>query len=457
MDVYPNVGPGAGGRALRCASRLNEGAGFRTIAAMNASGVEVSRPVVVVGAGLAGLCAAIDLHAAGRDVLVVEAGDRVGGRVATDEVDGFLLDRGFQVLQTAYPEAKRRLDYDSLRLRPFQAGALIRFGGKWHRLSDPWRQPLLAWQTVKSEAATLPDKLRVGKLRARCLRGSLDALYRREATTTLDRLRGLGFSDVIIERFFRPFLGGVFCDRSLETSSRMLEFTFRMFARGDTALPADGMKAISNQLGARLSSRHIRLNTRAVEVGPNHVIIEGGERIETAAVVVAVEGPAAVGLVPEVREDEVEMVASTAVYFAAPRSPMPEPTLMLNGEPDAVVNSVAVLSEVQPSYAPSGKSLVSVGVVGSPDLDDASLEMAVRDELIDWFGEAVTRWDHLRTYRIRHALPNQRHPRLDPVEQPPRLESGVFLAGDHRETGSIHGAMHSGTRAAAAVLASLSS
>lgn len=413
------------------------------------------------------MCAAIDLHAAGRDVTLIEASDRVGGRVATDEVDGFLLDRGFQVLQTAYPQTKRRLDYPALDLRAFQAGALIRFDGKWHRLSDPWRQPLLAWQTLKSEAATLPDKLRVGKLRARCLRGSLSRLYERPATTTLDRLREMGFSDVIIERFFRPFLGGVFCDRSLETSSRMLEFTFRMFAKGDTALPAHGMAAIPRQLAAKLTEGVVRLRTAAAEVGPRHVVLEGGERIEAAAVVLAVDGPAAAKLGGPGLEAAGDTVASTTIYFAAPRSPMHEATLMLNGEayPDdssvgpaaaaSRVNSVCVLSEAAASYAPPGQSLISVTLVGSPSQENAALVGGVRDGLEGWFGDAVHRWRHLRTYQIQNALPNQRHPALQPLQRPARLDSGLFIAGDHRETGSIHGAMSSGTRAARAVLDTL--
>lgn len=196
--------------------------------------------VIIVGAGLAGLACARTLHQAGLPFLLLEAADGLGGRVRTDRVEGFLLDRGFQVLQTAYPEAKRVLDYRALDLRAFAPGALVYFDGRLHRVADPWRQPQYLPATLLSPIGTLADKLRVARLRWRACRGGVDELFRRPETTTWEALRGQGFSASIIERFFRPFFSGVFFDRELAATSRMFEFVFRMLAGRRRPCPPGG-------------------------------------------------------------------------------------------------------------------------------------------------------------------------------------------------------------------------
>jgi protoporphyrinogen oxidase len=190
--------------------------------------------VLIVGGGLAGLCCGIELQKSHIPFKILEADDQIGGRVQTDVVDGFLLDRGFQVLLSAYPECRRMLDYEALKLRRFYPGALIWFEGKFHRITDPWRQPFSALKTVFSPIGTLNDKIRISRLRRKTTSGTLDSLFEHPETSTLLAIKEMGFSDGMINRFFKPFFGGIFLDRSLETSSRMLEFTFRMFSTGDT-------------------------------------------------------------------------------------------------------------------------------------------------------------------------------------------------------------------------------
>jgi phytoene dehydrogenase-like protein len=214
--------------------------------------------IIIVGAGLAGLCCARVLHQAGIPFLIVEASDGVGGRVRTDSVEGFLLDRGFQVLQTAYPEAQAVLDYRDLDLQPFYPGALVYYDGQLHRVGDPLRQPQHFLSTLFSPIGTLADKLRVARLRRRVSQGSIEDLFRRPETSTLAVLKAQGFSDRMITSFFRPFFSTVFFDRELASSSRMFEFVFRMLAAGDTALPAGGMGAIPAQLAGSLPAGTVR-------------------------------------------------------------------------------------------------------------------------------------------------------------------------------------------------------
>jgi len=252
--------------------------------------------VYVVGAGLAGLRCARRLHDQGVAVTVLEAGDGVGGRVRTDRVEDFLLDRGFQVLLTAYPEAAEALDYGRLELRPFDPGAIVRTGGKLVTVTDPFRRRSAGLRTLLAPVGTLGDKLKVASLRRRVVAGSLEELFARPETTTREALAADGLSDTIVDRFFRPLFGGVLLDRELGTSSRMFEFVYRMLALGDVSLPARGMGAISEQLAGGLPADRVRLGRRVTAVGHGSVLLADGERLPARAVVVATDGPTASGL-----------------------------------------------------------------------------------------------------------------------------------------------------------------
>ena len=258
-----------------------------------------SPDVLVVGAGLAGLCAARRLQARGVRALVLEASDGVGGRVRTDVIDGFRLDRGFQVLLTAYPEARRVLDYGALELRPFTPGALVRFGGRFHRVVDPFRRPLQAPATVLSPIGGLADKARVGRLRLRLAATRPSELFQEPERTTLEALRDEGFSDPMIDRFFRPFFGGIFLERELTTSSRLFNYYFRCFSLGGTVLPAEGIEAIPRQIAAGLPDGSVRTGARVTSVAERSVILEDGERLEARAAIVATDGLTAARLLPE--------------------------------------------------------------------------------------------------------------------------------------------------------------
>jgi len=404
--------------------------------------------VLVVGAGLAGLACARRLHEKGARLRVLEASDGVGGRVRTDLVEGFRLDRGFQVLLTAYPEARRVLDYGALDLRAFLPGALVRRGGRFHELVDPWRRPSRALATLFAGVGTLADRLRVARLRARVTRGPLEELIRRPETTSLARLREDGFSEGMIDGFFRPLFGGILLDRGLGASSRMMEFVFRMMSEGDVALPAAGMGALAEQIAQGLPGDAIRLHARAAAVTAREVRLVSGEVLSADAVVVATEGPEAARLLERIPAPGSRSV--TCVYFAAERAPIADPILVLDGEGSGPVSSLCFPSRVAPSYAPPGATLVSATVLEQRGRGEP-VEEAVRAHLAGWFGAEVLRWRHLRTCHVAHAQPEQAPPALEPIARPVRVEDGLFVCGDHRDTASIHGALVSGRRAADAV------
>ncbi len=410
--------------------------------------------VVIVGAGLAGLACARRLLEVGKSFIVLEASDGVGGRVRTDVVDGFRLDRGFQILLMAYPEARRHFDYPALKLKSFTRGVLIRCCGKFHRIVDPRRDPIRAVGTLVGSIGTLGDKWKLLELETKVRAREPEQLFEQPEGLTLDLLRWHGFSDAMIDRFFRPFFGGVFLEKDLVTSSRMFRFVYRMFADGDAAIPELGMGALPEQLASLLPENAVRFNAPVVAIEPGRVRLDGGETVSADAVVVATEGPAAAKLLGW--PDPKPARSVTCLYFAAAESPIKEATLVVDADDGGPVNNLAVMSDVSASYAPAGQALISVSVLGDPIEDDTTLLTSVRNQLVGWYGDKVNGWQHLRTYRIRHALPDQTAPALDPARRPVKVSPGLYVCGDHRADASINGALYTGWLAAQAVAEDLS-
>jgi phytoene dehydrogenase-like protein len=403
--------------------------------------------VVIVGAGLAGLSAAREIQRHGLSVIVLEASDAVGGRVRTDIVDGFQLDRGFQVMLTAYPELQTQVDMRALDLRPFDPGALVWRNGKGHAVSDPFRKPQTLATTAFAPIGSVFDKARIVVLRARVLRRKSAVLLGGQDVSTDVALRAFGFSTKIINRFFRPLFGGIQLDPHLATSRRMFDVIFRSLSEGQSVLPSRGMHALPLQMASRLSEGTIHLNTRVNTVEGAKVTLASGESITARAVVVATDGPTASSLlgIPLVESRKVG-----CVYFSADAPPTKEKYVVLDGTGNGPVLNVAVISNVAPSYAPADKHLI---VAALPGVTDGDLEAMSRQQLRSWWGPQVDSWKHLRTYVINHGGPVQKPP-FSP-KQRVDLGNGLFVCGDHRDTGSIQGAMFSGRRCGEAVVRSL--
>jgi phytoene dehydrogenase-like protein len=406
--------------------------------------------VIIIGAGLAGLCCARRLVESGVRVTLLEGSDGVGGRVRTDLVDGFRLDRGFQVLLTAYPEARRVLDFEALNLKAFYPGSLVRVGSHWHRMADPWHEPLDALRSFSNPVGSVWDKVKAGLLSLKVNTGQALPKPRNPEISTLAYLQKR-FSPAMIERFFRPFLAGVLLDRELEAGSRWFEWLYRLFSTGQTVVPALGMEEIPRQLAEALPRGSLRLQSRvdSIQADQHKVKLTDGSQITARAIVVATDAGTASRLTNQLSAPA-EGRAVRSWWFAARAASHQEPILYLNGNGTGPINNAAWMSNVSRDYAPAGQALLNVTTL--PGMEGWDDELAVRRQLRDWFGPITDDWRLLGEDVLTHAVPvpAQLNPKFE--GRPARLAHGLFLCGDHHATASLNGAMVSGRRAAEAVL-----
>ncbi|MBB4080149.1 glycine/D-amino acid oxidase-like deaminating enzyme [Lewinella aquimaris] len=404
---------------------------------------------VIVGGGAAGLIAALTLEAAGHSPVLLEAADEVGGRLRTDEVDGFLLDRGFQVLLTEYPEVKRYLDLDALGVQAFRPGGHVHMRQQHFRFADPLREPAQLFRSALSPVGTLNDKIRLAQLGFRLMRLSPEECFQHvREQSTIDYLWSYGFSEQIVERFFRPFFGGIFLEQQLRTPAAMFRFILKMFAQGSAVLPAGGIQAVARQLAGKLTRTEIRTGTRVVSVADDQVRLDDGSTIPTRAVIVAC---APDPLFPQLAGSSLAWKSTTNLYFYSTRRLKENRLINLVADPTSTINTFCVLDEVAPSYKlrKQGGSLISVSLKECPDGD--SLAQAEQD-LLRHSRLPNDALSFLRRYDVKHALPQLDSVAFTYNSTHSRLIDRVFLAGDQQLNGSLDAAMRSGRLAAEGAL-----
>jgi phytoene dehydrogenase-like protein len=405
--------------------------------------------VVVVGAGLAGLTAADRLTRAGLEVVVIESSDGVGGRVRTDRIDGFLVDRGFQVLNTGYPAVRRILDLDALDLREFGRAALLHVEGRRVRIGDPRRELLALPRAAAAPIGGLRSKAALAAYAGATVGLPVGRVKGRRDLPAVEHWARHGLRGPVVDRLLRPFFSGVVLEEELTTSSRFVDLMLRMFARGSSVIPAGGMQQIAEQLASRLpaGSIHLQLPALRVRPGAREVVTDAGA-VAARAVVVATDVDTADELVGGGLERP-EWKGVTTVYHAAAVAPLDQPTLLLDTD-DSPVNNTVVVTAAAPSYSPDHRALVATSLVhGARQRWD---EPAVRSRLAVLYDVPTGEWEHVSTYDIPRALPAM--PAPHDFRKPVRHRD-VIVCGDHRDTSSIQGALVSGERAAVAVLGDL--
>ena len=395
---------------------------------------------VVVGAGLAGLTAAKVLSQSGREVLLLEKSDGVGGRVRTDQYKDFLLDRGFQVLLTAYPELPKHLNLSLLELHSFESGATIFSDGHFSKVGDPFRNVSSIMSTAFTKTIGIQDKIKLLKLRNSLIGRKKIYFQQKDDKRILETFEELGFTSKAINSFFKPLVGGIQLDPSLSGSTRLCFLVLKMLFIGDAAVPSRGMGAISEQLSKQINESSIRLTSSVDKVEGKKVILESGESFLPSNLIIATEGPATAKLLGQ--ESPLSRSVS-CIYFSAPQAPSSSKAILLNGEKNGPALNVAIMSNISPSYSKNGKALIAVAIPNTIKPD--SMEN-VLIQMRKWFGDSVDSWEHIKTYSIEHGQPDLRPG--DPFRKSIKNSEGVYICGDHRDTPSIQGALVSGRRAA---------
>ena len=404
--------------------------------------------VLIIGAGMTGLTAALKLRRRGLTVRVLEATDRVGGRIKTDRVDGYLLDRGFQVLLTQYPETRKWLDYDALDLKAFDPGAFVLNRRGKHQIMDPSRKPTAAFRTLLAPVGGLPDKFKMLSLKTRLQSMSLEDIFAQPEVSTLTAIQEYGFSEQMLRNFFQPFMAGIFLEHGLTTSRREFDFVFKMFSEGDTAVPALGMEEIPRQLATQLPPDAVLFNKPVRNLSEQTVTTDQGETFRAPNILVATEPTSFVSRYFPGGKKEIEYRSTTQVYLTADTPPFTKPLIALNARDNRLVNNLCVMNQVAPEYAPPGKQLISAAIVGKPQASDEELVSQVKEEMSYWFGEQTQAWQFLKTYRVEYALPGQDQVVHNLDSGRAKLRDGLYAAGDYQLNGSINAAIRAGHQVA---------
>ena len=405
-----------------------------------------SPSIHIIGGGISGLIAARVLEEHGLSATIIEATDRLGGRVKTDVVDGYNLDHGFQVLLTAYPAAKKYLDFDALALQEFLPGSAIFKNGKQKIIGDPLRNLSLLLPTLVSGIGTVNDKLKILALNRRLKKKSIQNIFAEKEQTTISYLENIGFSEAIITDFFIPFFSGIFLENKLETSSRMFEFVYKMFGEGNAALPKDGIQAIPKQLFEKLKNTTCVFNTKVKSVENGNIKLESGETLKSNFTIIATQ---ASGLVSNLKNQATLWKSCDTLYFEVAKREIRKPLIGLIAAPNALINNIFYHTSLQTS-ATATKELLSVTVVNRQNLTNKQLVAKVQKELKELCN--IDSCTFIKQYNIPMALPKLQDIQYEMLPSETRLTETIFLAGDTQLNGSLNAAMIAGERAALEVI-----
>lgn len=402
--------------------------------------------VHIIGGGISGLIAAHVLENHGLSPVIIDANDRVGGRVKTDIVKGFQLDRGFQVLLSSYSATKKYLDYKSLDLQQLKAGSCVFVGGKQCFFGDPLRDLSLFIPTLLSPLGTLGDKLKIAKLNFHLQKKTIDKIFEDREITTKEYLTAKGFSKKIIKNFFTPFFSGIFLESELYTSSRMFEFVFKMFGKGLALLPKGGIEEISKQLKNKLKKTKILFNTLASNVKNKEITLSDGKKIKTDFTIIATE-PA--NLVEGLKNQKVSWKSCQNLYFNCYGRVFKKAFIGLVANPESLINNVFYPTSI-PTNNKGENELISVTVVKDHSMPEEKLIERVKNELkkeckIESVG-------FLKLYSVPKALPQLNNLQYDVSPSETKVKDGIFLAGDVLLNGSLNAAILAGEKAAMGVL-----
>lgn len=403
----------------------------------------------IIGAGVSGLIAAQILENYGYSPTILERSETVGGRVKSDQVEGYIVDHGFQVLLSSYPAAKKYLNYDTLELQELLPGATIFKEGKAQTIGDPLRSLSLLFPTLFSTIGNFSDRLKILKLNSILKKKKIADIFNEKEKTTLQYLQDFGFSDDIIQNFFTPFFSGIFLESNLATSSRMFEFVYKMFGDGLAVIPKKGIQAIPNQLKVNLKNTTFQFNQTVKEVLDDKIILADKSEIKSHITIIATE---ASHLISNLKNQETEWKSCDTLYFETTTKQIDKALIGLIADKNALINNIFYATSIA-TASKGNKELLSVTVVKEHHLKEADLIKTVQEELAKYCTISDTTF--LKRYQIRKALPKLSNIQYEISSSETKLKSTIFLAGDQLLNGSLNAAMIAGERAALGVIQTL--
>ena len=393
--------------------------------------------IVIIGAGIAGLACAMKLKKNNRNFIIIEQSDRVGGRVGSIKENEYIFDLGFQVYNTEYYKTNSLLNLKELKLKVFKPGASIYNGRRFEILSDPFRDPSTIFETFFSGMTTFKDKIKILTLK-RALSSYCISEDQSEDMTTLKYLESYGFSNKIINGFFKPFFSGIFLENQLETSSKFFKNVFSNFNKGYAAVPVNGMQAIPDQMVKNLNPHNLLLGNKVIEAkNPEKIVLENNEIIEAKFMVLTG------GSNSLVNNHIVEFNSVRTFYFSS-RVKVKHPKYINLFPYDSLINNIAILSSVSENYSPEGNTLFSITIIES-DLSKSELIDIIQDKLSTYYGDEKSNYIFMKEINIKQATIKQKTGYFDlKIED----KKNILFAGDYTTYGSIEGAVVSGIKTA---------
>lgn len=400
----------------------------------------------IVGAGVSGLIAAKVLEEHGYNPIIIEATERAGGRVKTDVLQGYQLDHGFQVLLTGYPAAKKHLNFNSLELQKFLPGASIFKNNQQKIIGDPLRDISLLSSTLFSGIGNFSDKLKVLKLNMKLKKKKIETIFSEKEQTTLSYLEDFGFSNEMINDFFKPFFSGIFLEEKLDTSSRMFEFIYKMFGEGYASIPAAGMEAIPKQLKQNLKNTTFRFHTKVSAVKENEIILDDNTILKSDYTIIATE---ASNLIENKKIKPTEWKSCQNLYFETSTRVIQKKLIGLIPKKGTLINNI-VYTTCLKTKGITNKELLSVTVINKQKLSDKILIDEVIKELKEHCN--IDNIKFLKQYNIPMALPKLNNVKYEILPSELKVSKSIFLAGDTLVNGSLNAAIISGESAAMGII-----
>jgi protoporphyrinogen oxidase len=402
--------------------------------------------IYIIGAGVSGLIAAYELEKEGYHPIIVDQSDQVGGRVKTLQEDNFALDLGFQVLLSAYPLANEYLDMDGLDLRKLNPGALIYANDKSYLIGDPLRNWKVLIPTLFADVGSIGDKLRILRLNLKLKQKSIQAIFDTPETTTQEYLEKLGFSNKIINRFFKPFFSGIFLEPDLKTSSRMFEFVYKMFGEGHATIPRLGIGEISKELKNRLNHTDFIFNSNVREVTSEHILLSSGDKIPHEGAIVTAN---ASSLIKGFKEKELTWKSCMCVYFEVDKTNIPDGTIALVSNTENFSNNLYAYQDEK-----TKRTILSVTTLKLDGYSDQEIIDAIISEVKEYTD--ALKVNYIKHYKINQALPDIQNLRYTAQPDDMKAIKNVYISGDYLFNGSLNAAMESGRLAAKGLLESKS-